>query len=162
MTISVRCFWIYVSLCDLKDACLTFGWRVNFDTHIVPFGFPRWLSSKESICQERDSGSIPGLGKYPGEGNGNPLQSSCLKNPMDRGDLQATVHVVARESDRTERLSTHTWCIVQLKCYFEFMIEVLKNIKLPMQQISLKVSQSSMSVLFNGTQLHLEKMSLLH
>ena len=44
----------------------------------------------------RDVGSIPGLGKYPGEGNGNPLQSSCLKNPMDRGAWQATVHRVTK------------------------------------------------------------------
>ena len=125
-------------------------------------GFPGGSVVKNLPINAGALGSIPGSRKSPGEGNGNQLHSSCLKNPMDRGDLQATVHVVARESDRTERLSTHTWCIVQLKCYFEFMIEVLKNIKLPMQQISLKVSQSSMSVLFNGTQLHLEKMSLLH
>ena len=74
-------------------------------------------------------GSTPGSRKPPGGGNGNQLHSSCLENPMDRGDLQATVHVITRESDRTERLSTHAGCTVQLKCYFEFMIEVLKNIK---------------------------------
>ena len=44
----------------------------------------------------RDVGSIPGLGRSPGEGNGNPLQYSCLDNPMDRGVWQATVHGVAR------------------------------------------------------------------
>ena len=43
-----------------------------------------------------DSGSVPGLGRSPGEGNGNPLQYSCLKNPMDRGAWQAIVHGVAR------------------------------------------------------------------
>ena len=43
--------------------------------------------------------SIPGLGRSPGEGNGNPLQFSCLENPMDRQAGQATVHGVARESD---------------------------------------------------------------
>ena len=42
-----------------------------------------------------DSGSIPGSGKYPGEGNGTPLQYSCLGNPMDRGPCQAKVHGVA-------------------------------------------------------------------
>ena len=46
-------------------------------------------------------GSIPGS---PGEGNGNPLQYSCLENPMDRGAWQATVHGVAKESDMTEQL----------------------------------------------------------
>ena len=42
----------------------------------------------------RDSGLIPGLGRSPGEGYGNPFQYSCLENPMDRGDWQATVHGV--------------------------------------------------------------------
>ena len=44
----------------------------------------------------RDVGSIPGSGRSPGEGNGNPLQCSCLENPMDRGVWQATVHMVAK------------------------------------------------------------------
>ena len=53
----------------------------------------------------RDTGSIPGSGRSPGEGNGNPLQYSCLENPMDRGACWATAHRVA-ESDVTEWLST--------------------------------------------------------
>ena len=44
----------------------------------------------------RDMGLIPGLGKYPGEGNGNPFQYSCPENPMDRGAWQATVHGIAK------------------------------------------------------------------
>ena len=51
-------------------------------------------------------GSISGSGRSPGEGNGNPLQSSCLGNPMDRGAWRAIVHGVAKESDMTERMST--------------------------------------------------------
>ena len=53
-----------------------------------------------------NEGLIPGLGKSPGEGNGNPLQYSCLENPMDRGAWQATVHGVKKS--RT-RLSTHAF-----------------------------------------------------
>ena len=51
---------------------------------------------KEAACYAGDSGLIPGWGRSPGEGNGNPLQYSCLENPMDREALQATVHGVAR------------------------------------------------------------------
>ena len=53
----------------------------------------------------RDAGSVPGLGRSSGGGHDNPLQYSCLENPMDRGAQRATVHGVA-ESDTTEQLST--------------------------------------------------------
>ena len=52
--------------------------------------------SKESACNAGDPGSIPGSGRSLGEGNGKPLQYSCLENPMDRGAWQATVHRVAK------------------------------------------------------------------
>ena len=52
-----------------------------------------------------DVGWIPGLGRTPGEGNGNPLQYSCLRSPMDRRAWWATVHGVAKVSDTTEQLS---------------------------------------------------------
>ena len=58
-------------------------------------GLPRWLRGKESSCQE-DLGSIPGLGRSPGEGNGIPLLYSCLENPMDIGAWWATVYGVAK------------------------------------------------------------------
>ena len=48
-------------------------------------GFPGDSDSKASVCSAGDQGLIPGLGRSPGEGNGNPLQYSCLKNPMDGG-----------------------------------------------------------------------------
>ena len=59
-------------------------------------GFPRSSVGKESACSIGDPGSIPGSGGAPGEGNGNPLQYSCLENPMDRGAWRGTVHRVAR------------------------------------------------------------------
>ena len=54
----------------------------------------------------RDAGSIPGLGRSPGEGNGNPLQYSCLENPMDGGAWWATVHGVAKSQIQLKWLST--------------------------------------------------------
>ena len=59
-------------------------------------GFFGDSDGKESACNTGDLGSIPGLGRFPGEGNGNPLQYSCLKNPMDRGAGWATVRGVAK------------------------------------------------------------------
>ena len=59
-------------------------------------GFPGGSVVKKSTCQAGDAGSIPGLGRSPGEGNGNPLQYSCLGNPMDRGVWWATVHGAAQ------------------------------------------------------------------
>ena len=55
---------------------------------------------KASACNAGDLGSIPGLGRSPGEGNGNPLQYSCLENPMDGGSWWATVHGVAKSRTR--------------------------------------------------------------
>ena len=54
-----------------------------------------------------DMGSIPGLGKSSGEGNSRPLQYSCLRNPMDRGDWWATVHGVTKELDTTYQLNNN-------------------------------------------------------
>ena len=54
---------------------------------------------KPPTAMQEDPGSIPGLGRSPGEGNGNPLQGSCLENSVDRGDWWATVHGVAKKPD---------------------------------------------------------------
>ena len=58
--------------------------------------FPAGPDSKQSACNVQDPGSIPGLGRSSGEGNGNPLQYSCLENPMDRGAWRVTAHGVAK------------------------------------------------------------------
>ena len=60
------------------------------------WGFPGGSEVKASAWNAGDLGSIPGSGRSPGEGNGNPLQYSCLENPMDRGAWCATVHGVAK------------------------------------------------------------------
>ena len=60
---------------------------------------PQWLSGQESACNAGDAGDaglIPGLGRSPGGGHGNPLQYPCLEIPMDRGAWQATIQRVAK------------------------------------------------------------------
>ena len=59
-------------------------------------GFPRSSVGKESACSAEDPGSVPGLGRSPGEGTDNPLQYSCLENPMDRGAWQVMVCGITR------------------------------------------------------------------
>ena len=66
-------------------------------------GFPNGSAGEESACNAGDTedmSSIPGLGRFPGEANGNPLQYSCLKNPMDKRAWWATVHGVAKSQTR--------------------------------------------------------------
>ena len=58
--------------------------------------FPADLDSKESACNPEDQGLFPGLGRFPGEGNGYPLHYSCLENSMGRGAWQATVHGITK------------------------------------------------------------------
>ena len=64
-------------------------------------GFPGGSDGKASACNAGDLGLIPGLGRSSGKGNGNPLQYSCLENPMDREAWRATVHGFAKEMDTT-------------------------------------------------------------
>ena len=68
---------------------------------MVLFGkdFPGGTVVKNLPANAGDAGSIPGLRRCPGEGNGNPLQYSCLGNPVDRGTWWATVHGIEKESD---------------------------------------------------------------
>ena len=68
--------------------------------------FPGGSDGKESACDTGDVGLIPGWGRSPGEGNGNPLQYSCLENPVDRGAWWATVHGVTQNWTRLKQLSS--------------------------------------------------------
>ena len=63
---------------------------------ICHMGFPSDSDGKESACNAKDLESVPGLGRFPGEGNGNPFQYSCLETPIDRGAWWATVHGVTK------------------------------------------------------------------
>ena len=71
-------------------------------------GLLGWLSGKEFACNAGDMGSIPGSERSPREGNGNPLQYSCLRNPMDRWSWWATVHEV-----------TKSWTQLSMKHYYK-------------------------------------------
>ena len=71
-----------------------------------PLEFPGSSEDKASTCHAGDQGSIPGLGRSPGEGNGNPLQYSCLENPMDRGAWPATVHGVTKSQTRLSKFTS--------------------------------------------------------
>ena len=74
----------------------------------------RWLSGKESACQVGDTGSLPGLGRSPGEGNGNPLQHSSLGNLMGREVCQAIVSVVSK-----------SWTLLSNKTATRMLIQVM-------------------------------------
>ena len=74
-------------------------------------GFPGGSEVKESACNEGDVGSVPGFGRSPGEGNGNPLQYSCQENLMDGGAWWATVHGVAKSQTR---LSDFTYLLTYI------------------------------------------------
>ena len=79
---------------------------MNFYLKILVFliyiyvGFPGGSDGKASACNAEDPGSIPGSGRSPAEGNGNPLQYSCLENSMDGGAWWATVHGITKSQTR--------------------------------------------------------------
>ena len=73
----------------------------NWTTIASLIGHSRWFIGKNPPANAGDPSSIPGSGRFPGAGNDNPLQYSCLENPMDKGAWQAIVHGVAKELDMT-------------------------------------------------------------
>jgi len=77
-------------------------------------GFPGGSDSKASACNVGDLGLIPGLGRSPGEGNGNPLQFSCLENLMDGGAWWATIHGVSKSWTRLSDF-TFTFSVISYK-----------------------------------------------
>ena len=101
----LRLITAVASFCCRSQALGCTGFS-SWDFQALDQCFPGSSDGKESAYNSGDPGSIPGLGRSPGEGNGNPLQYSCLENSMDRRSWWATVRGIA-ESDRTEWL-THT------------------------------------------------------
>ena len=107
---------IYLSIYKINQYIIWLTWHglyMTLDTHEV--GFPGSSVDKESACKfrrHRRPGLIPGSGRSPGEGNGNPLQYFCLENPMDKGAWWATVHGGHKELDTTqvtEYTHMHQW-----------------------------------------------------
>ena len=95
------------------------------------YGFPGGSDGKESACNAGEPGSIPGSGRSPEEGHGNPLQYSCLENPMDRGAWRATVQGISKSQTQLKWLTlSHTFtCAYIFFVYFaEGFIESNKYI----------------------------------
>ena len=83
----------------LRETCTVFP-EMSIGILSYNWGFPGSSEVKASACNAGDPSSIPGLGRSPGEENGNPLQYSCLENPMDGGAWWTTVHRVAKSRTR--------------------------------------------------------------
>ena len=89
-------------------------------TYTINQDFPGGTTCKESACNAGDGGSISGWGRSPEEGEGNPLQCSCLENPMDREAWWATVHGVSKESDTNNQKQQRVVKVDILACFLSF------------------------------------------
>ena len=106
-------------------------WKVllNWRCVIQRRGFPGGSVVKNLLANARDTGSIPGLGRAPRVGTGNPLQYSCLGNPMDRGAWRGYSPWGCQESDMTERLNTNTPIMVKGRTYiFNACISIINSV----------------------------------
>ena len=93
------CVCVYVCVCARACVCMSTCTRVCVCVCVLVKDFPDGASGKEIACQSgdiKDSGSIPGCGRSPGGGHGNPLQYSYLEKLRDREAWWATVHTIAR------------------------------------------------------------------
>ena len=104
--------------------------RAGFPSITKEWAFPGGSVGKEFACNAGDAGdtgSIPGSGRSLGLGNGNPLQYSCLENPMAREARQATVHWVTKSQTRLQWLSTHARLTIE--CYSESEYQALPSVR---------------------------------
>ena len=104
-----------------------FYWSI-VDVYIYTESFPSGSDGKESACNAGDSVSIPGSRGFSGEGNGNPLQYSCLENSMDRGAWQPIVHGIT-ESHITKRLSLSFFMLFSILVYHRILNRIPHVIK---------------------------------
>ena len=115
MVNSIPTFYLVVQLVRIHLQCRRpqfdswagkFPWWRDRPPTPVFLGFSGGSDGKESTCNAGDVGSVPGLGRSPGEGHGDPLQYSCLENPMDGGAWRAAVHGVKKSRAWLKRRST--------------------------------------------------------
>ena len=90
-------------------------------------GFPGGSDCKECACNVGDLDSIPGLGRSPGGGHGNPLQCSCLENPHEERSLAGYSPWDRKESNTAERLSPHTYVLALIVFCLVFTVEQLRD-----------------------------------
>ena len=109
----------YICFLSLEFCLFKMSCKWNYALGNI-LGFPGGSEVKASACNAEDLGSVPGSGRYPGEGNSNPLQYSCLENPMDRGAWWATVHGVAKSRTRLSDL-TLTFCFQLISQFLRFI-----------------------------------------
>ena len=109
-------YWIYLFKSKVRYIILIY---------MLSLGFPGGSDGKESACSVGDPSSIPGSGRSPGEGNGNPLQYSCLKTPMNGGVWQAIVHEVAKSQTRLSDFICFLLVKKQSPCFSEGLEMVL-------------------------------------
>ena len=99
------CWHLDLSLLSSREL-----WENKFLLSHLIWDFPGGSVGKKSVCgagEAEDSGSIPGSGRSPREGHGNPLQRSCLENPMHRGTWWVTVHRVAKSQTQLSMHALH-------------------------------------------------------
>ena len=106
-------------------------------THSSILGLPWWLDGKES-SNVGDLGSIPGLGRSPGGGHGNPLQNSCLENPHGQRSLAGYSPQGHKESDTTERLNTAQYKNRNLKKHMNLTLYQVRGIAIQLFSVPLK------------------------
>ena len=134
-------FWIDFCFRNIFSSQVSF----LFFLAVLYVGLPWWLSGKESACNAENSGSIPGLGRSPGEGNGYQIQYSCLENTMDRRARQAIVHGVAKSLTQLKQFTMHA-----SKKFCKFVIRKCPMTSLPLEFLyySLHISVGTVTKLF--------------